>query len=220
MEWEPLWRVLLAAALTLPVGLERELRGKSAGLRTHVVVGIGAAAFGYVSILAAPEGGVADQTRIAAQVVSGIGFMGAGVIFAAGGRVHGLTTAAALWTSAAIGTCVGLGAPELAAALSLVTTLFLYPFDALSSAVVNRIALREHTFHVVAADIDGIRRVQEVVRHHDVPSRELDLRTVGDAVGVSLQIRCSIPAARRLVADLVATPEVRYVSNLGLLSDD
>ena len=220
MDWEPLWRVLVAAGLTLPVGLERELRGKSAGLRTHVVVGLGSAAFGYVSVLAAPEGGVADQTRIAAQVVSGIGFMGAGVIFAAGGRVHGLTTAAALWTSAAIGTCVGLGQPGLAAALSLVTVLFLYPIDALSGRLVERIALQERTFHVVGADLDAITRVQQVVSDLGVASRELDLRDVGDAVGLSLQVRCTASTARRLIAELGQTPDVRYVSNLGLIGDD
>lgn len=220
MDWEPLWRVLIAAGLTLPVGLERELRGKSAGLRTHVVVSIGAAAFGYVSVLAAPEGGVADQTRIAAQIVSGIGFMGAGVIFAAGGRVHGLTTAAALWTSAAIGTCAGLGQPDLAAALSFVTVMLLWPVDALSGRLVERVALRERTFHVVGEDLAALTDAQATMRQLGVASRELDLRDVGGGVGLSLQVRCTTATAARLLAAVAAVPGVRYVSNLGLISDD
>lgn len=220
MDWEPLLRMLLAAGLTLPVGLERELRGKSAGLRTHVVVGIGAAAFAYVSILAAPEGDVADRTRIAAQIVSGIGFMGAGVIFAAGGRVHGLTTAAALWASAAIGTCVGLGAPNLATALSLVTVLVLWPVDALSARIIARVSLQERTFHIVAGGLGDIAAVQALVRRLGVHSRELGLRKVADGVGLSLLVRCSRAQAQQLVSELTAMPEVRYVSNLGLLGDD
>ncbi|HEY8340520.1 MAG TPA: MgtC/SapB family protein [Egibacteraceae bacterium] len=219
MDWEPFWRVLLAAALTLPIGLERELRGKSAGLRTHVVVGVGAAAFGYVSVLAAGDD-VADRTRIAAQIVSGIGFMGAGVIFAASGRVHGLTTAAALWTSAAVGTCVGLGAPTLAAALSLVTLVLLWPLDALAARVIPRFALQERTFHVVADSLAGIAEVQALVRRLGVRSRELDLRDVADGVGLSLLVRCSPAKAQQLVTGLRSLPGVRYVSNLGLLGDD
>ncbi|MDQ3342815.1 MAG: MgtC/SapB family protein [Actinomycetota bacterium] len=109
MDLEPLWRVLVAAALSIPVGLDRELRGKSAGLRTHAVVAAASAALGYLSVATATSQGE-DATRIASQVVTGIGFMGAGVIFASQGRVHGLTTAAALWSAMATGLCVGMGA--------------------------------------------------------------------------------------------------------------
>jgi putative Mg2+ transporter-C (MgtC) family protein len=86
---EPLVRVLVAMGLAIAVGLDRELRGKPAGLRTHVVVATASAALDYVSIVGTGSSDVSDQTRIAAQVVSGIGFMGAGVIFASSGRFTG-----------------------------------------------------------------------------------------------------------------------------------
>lgn len=99
MDLEPIARVILAAALGVPIGLDRELRGKAAGLRTHALVASACAALGAVSVLAAPLSvSGADGTRIAAQVVSGIGFIGAGVIFASQGRARGLTTAASLFS--------------------------------------------------------------------------------------------------------------------------
>lgn len=108
-----LGRLLLALALGAAVGLERELSGKPAGLRTNILICVGAALLTELSIVAA-SGLVehelirADPARIAAQIVSGIGFIGAGTILVARGSVLGLTTAATLWVVAAIGMTVGL----------------------------------------------------------------------------------------------------------------
>lgn len=108
-----LGRLLLALALGAAVGLERELSGKPAGLRTNILICVGAALFTELSLLAANEFVGhdlirSDPARIAAQVVSGIGFIGAGTILVARGNVLGLTTAATLWVVAAIGMAVGL----------------------------------------------------------------------------------------------------------------
>lgn len=103
---ESLLPLLLASALGAIVGLERELHGRPAGLRTHILLSLGAAMFGTVSRgLNDPN---VDPTRIAAQVVTGIGFIGAGTIIHLGGTVRGLTTAASIWATAAIGLAVGL----------------------------------------------------------------------------------------------------------------
>ncbi|TMJ98212.1 MAG: MgtC/SapB family protein [Actinobacteria bacterium] len=109
-------RLLIAAALTGAVGLERELRERAAGLRTHMLVGVGAALFTIVSAYAWTDfiqagGNVVrlDPTRVAAQIVTGIGFLGAGAIIRQGLSVRGLTTAAGLWVVAAIGTAIGAG---------------------------------------------------------------------------------------------------------------
>src|SRR2546421_1650788 len=114
--WEVLLRVGLAAALGGVLGLERELREREAGLRTHLVVSVGSALFTLVSAYGFHEflvnGGAtvrADPTRIAAQIVSGIGFLGAGAIIRQGLSVRGLTTAATLWLVAAIGMASGAG---------------------------------------------------------------------------------------------------------------
>ena len=115
----PLFPELHSAALNLAValvcgaliGTERQARQRTAGLRTNALVAIGAAAF---VIFAARFAGEASPTRVAAQVVSGIGFLGAGIIFRDGFNVHGLNTAATLWCSAAVGLMAGAGAWHLA----------------------------------------------------------------------------------------------------------
>lgn len=114
---------LLALALVLStiIGLERELRQKSAGLRTHTLVGTGAAVFvlvskfGFSDVISAGTVTL-DPSRVAAQVVSGIGFIGAGVIFVKRAGVRGLTTAATIWLTAAVGMAAGAGLVALAIA--------------------------------------------------------------------------------------------------------
>jgi putative Mg2+ transporter-C (MgtC) family protein len=106
-------RLLLAAALGAALGIERELRQKSAGLRTNILIAVGSALFTIMSIELAHEAGT-DPTRIAAQIVTGIGFLGAGAIMRTGGGVQGLTTAATVWVNAAVGVAAGGGRYHLA----------------------------------------------------------------------------------------------------------
>lgn len=103
--------MLVAGVLGGLVGLDRELSDQPAGLRTHVLVSLGAALFTLSGAVVAAGSGVGqvDPTRVAAQVVTGIGFLGAGAIIRQGVNVRGITTAAGLWVTAAIGTAVGLG---------------------------------------------------------------------------------------------------------------
>jgi putative Mg2+ transporter-C (MgtC) family protein len=100
-------RIALATALGAFVGYERERVGKPAGVRTHGIVALGAALFTVVSMYGFE--GKSDPARIVAQVVTGVGFLGAGTILHLRGSVHGLTTAATLWVTAAIGVAVGVG---------------------------------------------------------------------------------------------------------------
>ena len=104
-------KIALAALLGGAVGAEREWSGKVAGLRTHMLIAVGSALLTDVSIAIGPAFASASQAwdpaRLAAQIVSGIGFLGAGTIIQARGTVHGLTTAAGLWVSAALGIAVG-----------------------------------------------------------------------------------------------------------------
>ncbi|MEA2393339.1 MAG: putative Mg2+ transporter-C (MgtC) family protein [Solirubrobacteraceae bacterium] len=120
-EWDVLWRLGLALALSTAIGLEREMRQKSAGLRTHTLVGVGSAlfvlvsAYGFSDVLA-PGRVVLDPSRVAAQVVSGIGFIGGGIIFVRRDAVLGLTTAAGVWLTAAVGMAAAADLPLLATA--------------------------------------------------------------------------------------------------------
>lgn len=114
-EWEGLVRLALAAVLGSIIGFERETLNKGAGLRTHMLVTLGASIFMVSSIMLVGEfadepGQVrVDPTRIASTVVMGIGFLGGGIIFKSETRVRGLTTAAGLWVAAAIGMAAGAG---------------------------------------------------------------------------------------------------------------
>lgn len=114
--------LLAAFGLTTLIGLERTIQGKSAGLRTQTIVGTSAALimmvskYGFADVLSAGTV-VLDPSRAAAQIVSGIGFLGAGIIITRRGAVHGLTTAAAVWESAAVGMAVGAGLLLLAVAV-------------------------------------------------------------------------------------------------------
>ena len=105
-------RVILAALAGALVGLEREFHGRAAGMRTHMMVALGAALTTMIGLYSVETLGIAsDPLRVGAQVISGVGFLGAGTILLRGGgsRITGLTTAAGLWTAAAIGLAVGMG---------------------------------------------------------------------------------------------------------------
>lgn len=106
---EYLVRIFVAACLGLLIGSERKNRNKSAGIRTHVIVALGAALIMVVSKYGFMDVERADAARVAAQVVSGIGFLGAGVIFVRNNLVNGLTTAAGIWATAGVGLALGSG---------------------------------------------------------------------------------------------------------------
>jgi putative Mg2+ transporter-C (MgtC) family protein len=126
-------RLLTAALLGALLGFERELRQKSAGLRTNILIAVGSALFTLMSIeLADPES--ADPSRVAAQIVTGIGFLGAGAIMRTGSGVQGLTTAATVWVNAAVGVAVGGGEYRLAfiaTGVTLAALLVLQPVETL-----------------------------------------------------------------------------------------
>lgn len=131
--WTQIAELGAAFVLSMVIGVEREVHQKSAGLRTHTLVGVGAALFmliskyGFNDVLA-PGRIVVDPSRVAAQIVSGVGFLGAGLIFVRRDSVRGLTTAAAVWVTAAVGAACGAGLIVLGAAATaiyfVVATLF------------------------------------------------------------------------------------------------
>jgi len=135
--WRQAAELGLALLLSATIGLEREVRQKSAGLRTHTLVGVGAALFmliskyGFMDILTTGRI-VLDPSRVAAQVVSGIGFLGAGLIFVRRDAVRGLTTAAGVWITAAVGMAAGAGLPLLAALATGIYLIVALVFPALT----------------------------------------------------------------------------------------
>ena len=115
------------------VGLERQLRGKPAGVRTSILVCLGTAV--YVHIGAAITGTGSDPSRVLGQLITGVGFLGAGVMFSREGIVTGVTTAAVIWVLAAVGAAIGLGRFAGAIALALVTVVILVGVELLESSV-------------------------------------------------------------------------------------
>jgi putative Mg2+ transporter-C (MgtC) family protein len=138
---ELLARLGLTVLLCGAIGLEREARGQAAGLRTHILVGVGAALFTLVSAYGFDDapGSEPDPTRISAQIVSGIGFLGAGAIIRQGLTVRGLTTAAALWIVAAIGMAAGAGYYLGAVATTVVILVALIGFRRLRPTLISRL---------------------------------------------------------------------------------
>ena len=125
IELEMVLRLLLAAALGAIIGYQRERAAKPAGLRTHILICIGAALFTVASLYG--FGAVADPARVAAGIVAGIGFLGAGAIIRReGGIVEGLTTAATIWAVAAIGLAAGAGLYIAAAVTTAVVSIVLF----------------------------------------------------------------------------------------------
>jgi putative Mg2+ transporter-C (MgtC) family protein len=116
-------RLALAAVLGGAIGLEREYHHKPAGLRTNMLIALGSALFSILSVQLGAGAGSPD--RIAAQVVTGIGFLGAGAILRSGENIHGLTTAATIWVNAAIGMAAGLGSYVVAAGAATLTLIVL-----------------------------------------------------------------------------------------------
>jgi putative Mg2+ transporter-C (MgtC) family protein len=127
-------RILVAALLGAGLGLEREVHGHPAGMRTHTLVSLGSAVFTVLSIYGFPkmaDTAATDPSRISAQVVTGIGFLGAGAIIKYGTNIRGLTTAASLWVVASIGLAAGAGAYFLAVAGTAIALLALWPLHVL-----------------------------------------------------------------------------------------
>jgi putative Mg2+ transporter-C (MgtC) family protein len=124
-------KILLAATLGGIIGLERELSHKEAGLRTNILIAIGSTLITVLSFKIAALTKTADPARLAAQIVSGIGFLGAGAIIQARFAVHGLTTAATIWTVAAIGIAVGSGFYLLAFLVAILVVIVLTVFKLL-----------------------------------------------------------------------------------------
>jgi putative Mg2+ transporter-C (MgtC) family protein len=159
--WKQIGELALAFALSSLIGLEREWRQKSAGLRTHTLVGVGAALFvlvskyGFSDVLG--DHVVLDPSRVAAQVVSGIGFIGGGLIFVRGDAVRGLTTAAIVWVAAAIGMACGAGLVVLALAATAAHFVVVLLYPRLASAL-PRSRYLGYRLRIVYEDGRGILR--------------------------------------------------------------
>ena len=182
IEWNFILRLLVAGVLGGVIGFEREFRAKEAGVRTHFVVALGSALFMLISQYA--FSGQFDHARVAAQVVSGIGFIGAGVIIFQKNVVRGITTAAGLWVAAAIGLACGAGMYPTAVAAMLMTVICLEAMHFITYRYSERILL------VSLSPIDG-DRLLDFMDNAKAAGIEVDSFTVSDDKA-TLQIRAKL----------------------------
>ena len=242
--WLQLGELALAFVLSAFVGLERELRQKSAGLRTYTLVGVSAALFmliskhGFTNVLD-PGRVVVDPSRVAAQVVSGIGFIGGGVIFMRRDIVRGLTTAASVWLTAALGMACGAGLPVLALATAIGHFIIMFVFPKLVARLPRerrmvtklRISYRERQgllqtilvvctqlrFAIDHVDVErggtSARFLEEALDQADLEGSEED-RPAHGIVALTMQVRGKRPFAH-LVAGLSELDGVIRVGSVG-----
>jgi putative Mg2+ transporter-C (MgtC) family protein len=213
---EELWRVVVAAGLGGAIGLERELREREAGFRTHLLVSVGSCLFTLVSAYGFSEfrGSSIDPTRIAAQIVTGIGFLGAGAIIRQGFSVRGLTTAATLWVVAAIGMASGAGYFSAAVLTTALVLFTLWPLRIVAFRMVNR--FRPETDRLIVQLPTGespgplIEKLESLggsLQSLQV-GHENDRRTV--LVDVTLPPKANAPAIVSQVSQLEHVLEVRW----------
>jgi putative Mg2+ transporter-C (MgtC) family protein len=218
-DWELVLRLVVAAVLGSLIGADRERLVWAAGLRTHMLVCVGSclfmvvSAFGFSDILTTPHV-ILDPSRIAAQVVSGIGFLGAGSILLRGEVVRGLTTAASLWTVAAIGLAVGGGLYVEAVFATILILLILAGIKPLE----ERFQQRNHTHELrlktdhAAVTIDAIQsalgyRARRITRFVVMPGEDPEF----DEVSIRVT-RLSAADLKEMIGQLQALPHVHAVT--------
>jgi putative Mg2+ transporter-C (MgtC) family protein len=189
-------KIGLSALLSGAVGIEREWTGKWAGMRTHMLIAVGSTLFTMISSRPAASGGIGDAGRIAAQVVTGVGFIGAGTILQSRGAVHGLTTAAGLWVAAAVGVAVGAGSFSAA----IFTTVALLVILA-ALRPVERLLVRSHLRTVVLHLERGqkVAQVLDAVEECALETEAIEVSRTAGRPQVTVRMRGSAEDARRLL---------------------
>jgi putative Mg2+ transporter-C (MgtC) family protein len=218
--WELVVRLLIAAGLGSLIGAERERLVWAAGLRTHMLVSVGSclfmivSAYGFSTVIG--PGVILDPSRVAAQVVSGIGFLGAGSILLRGDVVRGLTTAASLWTVAAIGLAVGGGLYVESVAATLIILIILAGIKPLEEWYQKRSNTREIRLRVESGkmSIDILNnalgyRARRVTRYVSVPASDPQF----EEITVTLQ-RLSSADVAEIVQQLEALPNVHEAAKV------
>lgn len=196
------------------LGAEREMKNKPAGLRTIILITIGAALFMIVGDLIArvTEGPSditrVDTSRVAGNVVSGIGFLGGGAIIQSRASIHGLTTAAAIWVSAGIGLCIGIGFPLLATGTTLIVLLVLVVLDPVRAMMSRRGEYRELAL-LLPNDTLLLERVMNLLLDNDVPERNIQVGHLNGSLRLAVSYRARRGGKQHLLNELAAIEGVR-----------
>ena len=213
-------RMLLAAVLGAAIGFEREIHDHPAGMRTHLLVSLGSTIFTILSIYgfefpSGPTGTVAtDTSRVAAQIVSGIGFLGAGAILKYGTSIRGLTTAASLWTTAAIGMAVGAGEWLIASVGTLIVLVSLWPLNALVARL-HRPGTHAIKLRLEVGRLDALGDISRVVGDRRVEMAGVNSQRLGKG-RYEVELDLHLPPALKtpdLIGAITAIPDVELMES-------
>jgi putative Mg2+ transporter-C (MgtC) family protein len=215
-------RVLLAVALGAALGIEREIDAQPAGFRTHVVLCLGAALFGLISVHAFAPFEAArndtdvqiDVTRVASQVVVGVGFLGGGAILKYGASIRGLTTAASMWVTAAIGLAVGVGYYWPAVAVTVATLVSLVLFRSVRGWIRRRFGRHTEviTFRL-GSDSDPADLVAAIHELPRVQVRNLQIDRSGEHCEITVGLKSEAGVRLdRMLAELTSRADVDEMS--------
>lgn len=202
--------LLLAMGLGGLVGVERELSRKAAGLRTNILICVGAAAFTLVSREFGRVGETVDISRVAAQIVTGIGFLGAGSIIQARGEIHGMTTAATIWVVAAIGLAAGAEYYSLAVVTTGLVILALLIMGWLETAIARKWERRRYDVTLTNAP-GALEKVRKVVRDSGLDAQMTEIVKDGENPCLAFEVSATESGHDRLAETLTPLPEVRKI---------
>jgi len=190
------------------LGFEREYRNKTAGFRTIILICLGSTIYTMVSESAM---GVSDD-RIAANIITGVGFIGAGVIFKDNLSITGLTTAAVIWVAAAIGMVAGVGDHYLALLLSLVVLIVLSMFKWVEAFIDNLHHRQTYIIKFRDAEMKKLEETEALMKKERLSVRRLQVAKVNEALVVTVEISGKKHTMQAIVEKLIAQPNIRQVN--------
>ena len=206
-------RVVLAAVAGALVGLEREFHGRAAGMRTHMMVALGAALAAMIGLFTVNELGISsDPMRVGAQVISGVGFLGAGTILLRGGgsRITGLTTAAGLWTAASIGLAVGIGF-YVGAFMTVIAAMLTFTLITSLEMFLNRKRQRM-AIYLELENVDAVAPMLEMLRtEYGLMEAQVTPPRSGTAPHVGMEILVRVPQKLSTAANLQRFTDLEHV---------
>jgi putative Mg2+ transporter-C (MgtC) family protein len=197
------------------IGLERELKNKPAGIKTNTLICVGSALYTSVSVLVSASwsetGHYGDPARIAAQIVSGIGFLGGGTIIQSRGTVLGLTTAATIWVVAAIGVCVGIGHSDIAVVATLTVAAVLVATGVFEDKVLGRSL--SFACEITVDDPQGQVRtaINQALARNDLVLEDFDIEEKGAWLEIQMKYRGHRADHKKFILDLWSTGGIREV---------
>ncbi|MEJ8802784.1 MgtC/SapB family protein [Pontibacter sp. H249] len=214
-------RLLLSTLLGGMLGWERESRRQQAGLRTHMIICVGSCLLMLISIYIPqtfynyPN---VDPGRIAAQVVSGIGFLGAGAIFRLGGNTHGLTTAATIWAVAAVGLSVGVGMYGAAVVATLLLLFVLAILDKVGKRFFTGGSLKTLKIRFQSAKIET-SKIISVLEKHDVMTKSINVVQAKDKQNSTIKLYVIVPEGLRVKQFYKDLNEIKHIGQISLGQD-